>query len=91
MIPILGVLRMFSKGETWPLKIASWNIRKCVGLDRRRDPVRVAGVIAGLEADAVALQEADHRLGRRPAALTPEVIEGETGLVPVAAGGHWSA
>ena len=36
----------------------------------------------------VALQEADRRMGTRPAALTPEVVERETGMVPVDAGGH---
>lgn len=70
------------------LTVASWNIRKCIGLDRRRDPHRTADVIAGLSADIVVLQEADKRLGRRPAALTPEIIESETDLVPVDAGGH---
>jgi endonuclease/exonuclease/phosphatase family metal-dependent hydrolase len=34
------------------LRVASYNIRKCVGLDRRRDPDRVLGVIAALGADA---------------------------------------
>ncbi len=70
------------------LSVATWNIRKCIGLDRRRDPHRTARVIAGLSADIVVLQEADKRLGRRPAALTPELIESETGLFPVDAGGH---
>ena len=70
------------------LAVATWNIRKCVGLDRRRDPHRTAKVIAGLNADIVVLQEADKRLGRRPAALTPELIESETGLFAVDAGGH---
>lgn len=70
------------------LRVATWNIRKCVGLDRRRDPHRTAEVIAGLEADVVVLQEADKRLGRRPAALTPELVESETGLAAVDAGGH---
>ena len=74
------------KGEIgrrkWPqLKLATWNIRKCVGLDRRRDPHRVAGVIAGLEADVVALQEADKRLGVRPCSLVAsEIVERETDL-----------
>lgn len=69
-------------------RFATWNIRKCVGLDRRRDPHRVARVIAGLDADVIALQEADKRLGQRPAALTPELIESETGLMVADAGGH---
>ena len=37
------------------LKAASWNIRKCVGLDWRRNPHRVAHVLAGLGADIVAV------------------------------------
>lgn len=70
------------------LKLATWNIRKCIGLDRRRDPHRVAGVIAELGADVVALQEADKRLGRRPAALTHDIVEREIGMAPADAGGH---
>ncbi len=70
------------------LRLATWNIRKCVGLDRRRDPHRTARVIRELQADIVALQEADRRLGQRPAALRAEMVEAETGLVPVDAGGH---
>ncbi len=65
------------------IRVVSWNIRKAVGLDWRRDPFRVARVVAALGADIVALQEADKRLGRRPAALPPEAVA-ETGLVPVA-------
>jgi len=70
------------------LRVATWNIRKCVGLDRRRDPFRVARIISDLGADVVALQEVDKRLGQRPAALTAEVVIAETGLQPVEAGGH---
>lgn len=62
------------------LRVASYNVRKAVGLDRRRDPDRVTGVIAGLEADVVAVQEADRRLGDRPAALDRDRITAETGL-----------
>jgi endonuclease/exonuclease/phosphatase family metal-dependent hydrolase len=66
-----------------PFRVASYNIRKCVGLDRRRDPDRVLGVIAALEAEAVALQEADRRLGARPSTIERARIEAETGLVAV--------
>lgn len=68
--------------------MATWNVRKCIGLDRRRDPHRVARIIAGLDADVVALQEADKRLGQRPAALKPDLIASETDLVVADAGGH---
>jgi endonuclease/exonuclease/phosphatase family metal-dependent hydrolase len=56
-------------------RVASYNIRKCIGLDRRRDADRTLGVIAGLEADIVALQEADRRLPPRPSALPPDTAQ----------------
>lgn len=62
------------------LRLASYNIRKAVGLDWRRDPMRTLRVIGSLGADVVALQEADKRLGPRPAAVSPEAIARETGL-----------
>lgn len=65
------------------LKLVSYNIRKAVGLDWRRDPSRTLQVIGALGADIVALQEADKRLGPRPAAIPPEAIARETGLRPV--------
>ena len=70
------------------IRLASWNIRKCVGLDRRRDPARIVRVLADLDADVVALQEADRRIRRRPAALPNFLIEQETELRPIDAGGH---
>lgn len=57
------------------LRLASWNIRKAVGLDWRRDPERVVRVLASLDADVVALQEADRRLAPRPGAIPREMIE----------------
>lgn len=60
------------------MRIASYNIRKAIGLDRKRDPVRIARVLRDVDADVVVLQEADRRLGRRPTALSPEIIRGET-------------
>ena len=65
------------------LRLASYNVRKARGLDGRHDPHRVAAVIGALEADIVAVQEADRRLGPRPAALTPGALRAETDLVAV--------
>ena len=78
---------MKTVGKTPALRIASYNIRKTRGLDQRRDPGRIVSVINSLDADVVALQEADRRLGERPAALSRELIEAETDfrVVPVAA------
>ncbi|NNU81173.1 metal-dependent hydrolase [Halovulum dunhuangense] len=56
------------------LRIASYNIRKCVGLDWRRRPARVMEVIDALGADVIALQEADRRLGPRRAALPHDMV-----------------
>ncbi|MCR8548009.1 endonuclease/exonuclease/phosphatase family protein [Salipiger sp. P9] len=60
------------------LKLASYNIRKAVGLDRRRDPARILTVLNGIGADVVMLQEADLRLGARPAAIPRFLIAQET-------------
>lgn len=65
------------------LRIATYNIRKAVGLDRRRDPDRILRVISGLDADIVALQEADRRLPPREPVLDRELLRQVTGLVPV--------
>jgi endonuclease/exonuclease/phosphatase family metal-dependent hydrolase len=65
------------------LKVSSYNIRAGLGSDLRRDAGRVLAAINALEADLVALQEADFRLGARPSSLPVSRIKGETGLVPV--------
>lgn len=52
-----------------PIKVASYNMRKAIGLDRRRDPMRTLAVLAELDADIVALQEADRRFGSRASAI----------------------
>jgi endonuclease/exonuclease/phosphatase family metal-dependent hydrolase len=68
------------------LRVASWNIHKAVGTDRRRDADRVLAGIAALRADIVALQEADFRLGDRPSALPRDRIADLTGLEPLPIG-----
>lgn len=65
------------------MKIASYNIRKCIGLDRRRNPNRVLSVLSGLSVDIIALQEVDKRMGKRPSTLTVDQIERHTGMVPL--------
>jgi len=39
------------------LRVATYNIHKCRGLDRRTRPERIAAVLAAINADVVALQE----------------------------------
>jgi endonuclease/exonuclease/phosphatase family metal-dependent hydrolase len=70
-------------GERATTLVASYNVHKCVGLDKRFDPDRTAAVITEIGADIVALQEADQRFGRRAGLLDLARLKGECGLVPV--------
>lgn len=65
------------------MRIASYNIRKAVGTDRKRDPDRILRILQELSADVVALQEADLRISPRRPALDRSDIRNRTGLVPV--------
>ena len=76
--PVSGI-----EGWRRELRVASYNVHKCVGTDGRFDPGRVAAVVAELRADLVALQEVDKRFGRRTARLDPDAIMRITGLVPL--------
>ena len=57
------------KPTEWRLRLASYNIRKAVGLDWKRRPERILAVLDEIRPDVVVLQEADKRLGDRPAAI----------------------
>jgi endonuclease/exonuclease/phosphatase family metal-dependent hydrolase len=50
-------------------------MRKAIGLDRKRNPHRVLDVLHEIDADVVALQEADKRFGGRGAAVPHELID----------------
>jgi endonuclease/exonuclease/phosphatase family metal-dependent hydrolase len=67
------------------MRIASYNIRKAVGTDRRRDPHRILDIIGDLKADVVVLQEADKRLGDRPGVLPVDEIAARCGLESIGA------
>ena len=62
------------------MKVASYNIHKCRGVDGVTRPDRIIGVIGELGADVIALQEVDRRFGRRAGLLDPSAIERETGM-----------
>ena len=66
--------------EDHELVVASYNVHKCIGIDGRFDPMRIASVIAELDADVVAIQEADKRFGRRSGLLDLKALEREAGL-----------
>jgi endonuclease/exonuclease/phosphatase family metal-dependent hydrolase len=62
------------------VKVASYNIHKCKGVDGAFRPDRIVNVIREIGADVVALQEVDHRFGQRIGLLNPMAIERITGL-----------
>jgi len=57
------------------IKVASYNIRKAIGTDRRRNPERIIDVLNELDADVIALQEADRRFGIRHAVLPDWLLQ----------------
>jgi len=65
------------------ITLASYNMHKAVGLDRRRDPQRVLDVLHQIDADVVALQEADKRFGGRGSAVPHELIDSHGMYRPV--------
>lgn len=67
------------------LTFASYNIHKAVGLDRKRDPERILSVLHEVDADIIALQEADRRIGARETCIPrAEIDDSPWRLVEVA-------
>jgi endonuclease/exonuclease/phosphatase family metal-dependent hydrolase len=61
-------------------------MRKALGTDRRRNPQRVLDVLHEIDADVVALQEADRRTGGRASAVPHELIDAHGRYRPVPLG-----
>lgn len=57
------------------ITVASYNIHKGVGLDRRRDPERILAILREVDADIVALQECDRRFGTRASVIPRATLE----------------
>ena len=68
------------------LTFASYNIHKGVGLDRRRDPDRILSVLREIDADVIALQEADRRFGTREAVISRAALDDHSPWKAVAPG-----
>lgn len=65
------------------IKVASYNMRKAIGTDRRRNPERILEVLREVDADVIALQEADRRFGTRTAAIPPHLLDLHSDYKPV--------
>lgn len=57
------------------MRVASYNIRKSIGTDRRRRPERTLEVLNEIGADVIALQEADRRFGARIGVIPLRMLE----------------
>jgi endonuclease/exonuclease/phosphatase family metal-dependent hydrolase len=57
------------------LRILTYNIHKCAGLDRRISPARILSVLAGLDADILCLQEVVNAPRTQPSARGPSVYD----------------
>jgi endonuclease/exonuclease/phosphatase family metal-dependent hydrolase len=65
------------------ITVASYNMHRAIGLDGRRDPHRVLKVLQEIDADVVALQEADKRIGGRGSTVPHELIDSHGLYLPV--------
>ena len=61
------------------ISVASYNVHKCVGTDGVFDPGRILDVVLELDADVVALQEADQRFGSRKGLLDLKALQEKGG------------
>ena len=65
------------------LAIASYNVHRCVGLDRQRSPARIAAVLRELDCDICALQEVDNSPGAHEDSQQLEYLSRMTGMASV--------
>ena len=66
------------------LRVATYNVHRCIGTDRRRDPERVGEVLRELAADVIGLQEVDSHPDGAGSLGQLDVLERATGLHAVA-------
>ena len=65
------------------IKVASYNIRKSLGTDRRRRPERILGILEEIDAEIAAMPEVDRRFGERTTTLSSEAIFDNPRYMPV--------
>ncbi|MEG3090084.1 endonuclease/exonuclease/phosphatase family protein [Sphingomonas sp. PB1R3] len=68
------------------IKVASYNIRKGIGADRRRNPDRILDVLREVDADVIALQEADRRFGEREGVIPLHLLDDHSDWKPIVYG-----
>lgn len=63
--------------------IASYNIHRCVGLDRQCTPTRIAAVLKELDCDVFALQEVDNSAGSHAGSAQLDFLARALDMTPV--------
>jgi len=69
-------------GDT--VRVASYNIHRCIGTDGRCDPVRIAAVLKEMNCDVIGLQEVDNSPGAGPGSKQLDFLAQATGMRAVA-------
>jgi endonuclease/exonuclease/phosphatase family metal-dependent hydrolase len=70
-------------GSNGRLAIASYNLHRCVGLDRQCSPSRIAAVLRELDCDIYALQEVDNSPGEHEGSQQLEYLAQTMAMSPV--------
>jgi endonuclease/exonuclease/phosphatase family metal-dependent hydrolase len=80
-VPLKGQKRPTHDGHQphLTISVASYNVHKCIGTDGAFDPDRILKVVLELDADIVALQEADQRFGNRKGLLDLKALNKQGG------------
>ncbi len=83
--PMVGQKRLVDdqRKPSLAISVASYNVHKCVGTDGVFNPDRVLAVVLELDADIVALQEADQRFGSRKGLLNLKALHEKGGYSSV--------
>jgi endonuclease/exonuclease/phosphatase family metal-dependent hydrolase len=66
------------------LRVASYNIHRCIGRDRRLDVARIARVIDELHCDIIGLQEVDNRSDGKHDSMQLDYLADATNMEPIA-------
>ena len=82
IVLLLGVI-LTSTGQNQQLRIMSYNVRHCAGMDLVVDYDRTATVIAQQQPDVIALQELDSMTGRSGHQDQLDELASRTGYHPV--------
>ena len=65
------------------VRVATYNVHRCIGTDGRGDPARVAEVVSELQCGLVGLQEVDNTPGDTPTSRQLEYLAQATGMTGV--------